>query len=171
MKHYYLLFFSFLFALNGSAQVKNSISIGTGITYPLFLDNYNVSWFTALHWNIGLSRSSFIDSHLDILEIGVKDYADAPGVENDHNIYQLGVGFRQLLTKKLFVSGGASAAIINDGEATLQILPNIGIGYDFPISNRHGLEVTLKNDFIRHFNNRSNIFISSFGIAYKLWYP
>jgi hypothetical protein len=171
MKRCYLLFFSFLFVLNVTAQVKNSVSVGAGITYPLFLDNYDISWFTALHWNIGLSRSSYIDSHFDILEIGVKDYADAPGVENDHNIYQLGVGFRQLVTKSLFLRGGASAAIINDGEATLQILPDIGIGYDFPISKKHGLEVSLKNSFIRHFNNRSNIFISSFGIAYKFWYP
>ncbi|TDE18296.1 hypothetical protein [Dyadobacter psychrotolerans] len=171
MKYLYLIILSFVYPSGCLlAQIPNSLSIGGGITYPI-AKNYNSSWFTSLHWNIGLNRSISVDTHLDLASIGVKDYADAPGVENDHNIYQLGTGLRYSFMKRLFVRAGASAAIVNDSEATIRIFPNAGIGFNIFLKGRHGLEISLNNDLISNFDYHKHVSIFSLGAAYKYRYP
>jgi len=144
MKYLIVLFTCILLSLNCGAQVKNSVSAGGGITYPLKGNNYDVSWFASLHWNIALGRSSVIDTQLNLAEIGVKNYPDAPNVENDFNIYQIGIGYRQYVVNHLFIRGGLSAAVIRDAEATARIFPNLGLGCDFPIADHNAIEVGLE---------------------------
>jgi hypothetical protein len=171
MKVFLVLNILILLFINSNAQKRNFLSAGGGLTYPVFADNYDPSWYTSLHWNIGIGRFSYVDTHLGLAEIGVKNYPDVPGAENDYNVYQLGIGYRQYFLKHFFVRGGVAAAIINDGEASAQVFPNFGIGYDIFLTERHGLEFSFKNDLIRNFGNQSQISIFSFGAAYKFWYP
>ena len=140
------------------------------MTYPA-ARNYNQSWFTSLHWNIRLGPTTSVDTHIDLAEIGVPDYADAPGVENDNNVYQFGMGLRHYFIKRFFAGAGLSAAIINDGEASLRIFPNASIGYDLFLNERHGIEIALKNDFVNNFDNHKHISIFSLGASYKFCYP
>jgi hypothetical protein len=152
------------------SQVRSSISIGGGLNHPLFVSNYDPSWFSSFHWNIGLSKRSYLDTHIDLAEIGVKDYADLPGAENDNNIYQFGIGFRRYFTKGLFARAGLAAGIISDGETSGRIFPTVSIGHDFFFSDQHGVEVSLKNDFMKNFDYHKKVSILSLGVAYKFWY-
>ena len=169
VKHLYILLFFSLVAAPSVAQTRSSLSLGGGLTYPAAA-NYNTSWFTSLHWNLALGQNTSIDTHLDLAEIGVEDYPDAIGVENDNGIYQLGTGLRQYFLKDFFVNAGVSAAIVNDGEASIRVFPNAGIGYDLFLTKRHGIEISLKSDLIRNFDNHRHIAIFSLGAAYKFRY-
>ena len=169
MKHLYFFITLLLIAAPSLAQTRNSLSIGGGLTFPAAA-NYNTSWFTSLHWNLALGPNTSVDTHLDLAEIGVKDYADAIGVENDNGIYQLGTGLRQYFVKDFFVNAGVSAAIVNDGEASIRIFPNAGIGYDLFFTKRHGIEISLKGDLIKNFDYHRHIAIFSLGAAYKFRY-
>jgi len=171
MKYLYLVALFVLYSSGGLlAQIPNSLSIGGGINYP-YSGDYDLSWFTSVHWNIRVSKSVSVDTHLDLAEIGVKDYADAPGVENDNQVYQLGTGLRYHFMKRFFVRGGISAAIVNYGEAGIRIFPDTGIGINLFLKKRHGLEISLKNDLIRNFDYHNYISIFSLGAAYKFRYP
>ena len=166
MKYLSLVILIVLLSNCAQAQIPNSLSVGGGITYPA-ARNYDQSWFTSLHWNIRLARSLSLDNHLDLSSIGVRDYFDAPGVENDNNIYQLGTGLRFHLMKRFFVRAGISVALVNDGEASIRIFPGVGVGYDIFFNKRHGIEVSLKNDLLKNFDYRKHTSIFSLGVAYK----
>lgn len=171
MKYLSVFILLILITVSANAQSRSSLSAGGGLTYPVFKSNYSLSWFTSLHWNIGLGRFSSIDTHLDLAEIGVKDYADAIGTENDNHIYQFGIGYRRYFTKRFFARGGVAAAIINDSEASARIFPNVGVGYDIFLSPQHGLEFSLKNELIKNFDYHHHISIFTLGVAYKFSYP
>jgi len=170
MKYLQCLVLLLLTSVGAHAQIRNSLSLGVGINHPA-ATNYNQSWFTTMHWNIRLGRSTSVDTHIDLAEIGVPDYADAPGVENDNNVYQFGTGLRHYFVKRFFAGAGVSAAIVNDSEASVRIFPNASVGYDLNLTKRHGLEIMLKNDFINNFDNHKQISIFSLGASYKFWYP
>lgn len=171
MKYLSVLILLLITPIKSHAQRQSSLSVGGGVTYPVFAGNYDLSWFTSLHWNLRLGGASFIDTHIDLAEIGVVDYPDAPGVENDHNVYQFGIGYRHYFRERFFARGGLVAAIINDGEASARIFPTVSIGYDLFLTERHGLEFSLKNDLIKHFDEHSHISIFSLGVAYTFRYP
>lgn len=170
MKQFTILIVLFLSAIRSQAQSQNSLSIGGGVTYPAFARHYDPSWFTSFQWNIRLGRFSSIDTRIDLAEIGVEDYPDAPGVENDHNVYQFGIGYRQNFMKRFFARGGVATAITNDGEASLRIFPSLGIGYNLFLTKRNGLEISLKNDLIKNFDDHPYFPLLSLGIFYKFSY-
>ena len=153
--------------LTTNAQVRSSLSLGGGLTHPIFASDYDPSWFSSIHWNIGLNKHSSIDTHVDLAEIGVKDYADLPGAENDNNLYQFGIGYRRYFTKGLFARAGLAAGIVSDGETSGRIFPTVSIGHDLFFSDRHGLEFSLKNDFIRNLDYHKGVSVLSLGVAYK----
>jgi len=169
VKYLYLFIVLLITSAPLHAQKASSLSIGGGLTYPA-ARNYNLSWFTSLHWNLALGQKTSVDTHIDLAEIGVEDYPDAIGVENDHNVYQFGTGLRHYFVKDFFANAGVSAAIVNDSEASIRIFPNLGIGYDLFLTKRHGIEISLKNDLIKNFGNHHYLSIFSLGAAYKFRY-
>ena len=172
MKYFLTLAFVYLFAFNSNAQTRNSVGLGGGVAFPSG-KIYNTGWYSSLHWNIGVGPSSLIDTHFSLTKIGVKDYHVGPGIGNTDAIYELGIGFRQYFGKQLFARGGVAAALIDQSEETVKLVPNIGIGYDLFLTERQSIELSLKSEFInnyRYFNSQKNLSVFSLGVAYKLWY-
>ncbi|MES2268871.1 MAG: hypothetical protein V4520_19050 [Bacteroidota bacterium] len=173
IKYFFTLAFICMFTFSSQAQVRNSVSLGGGIAYPPFEDIYKAGWYSSLHWNVGVGKSSLIDTHLSLIKIGVKDYPVGPGTGNTDALYQLGVGFRQYFTRQLFARAGLAASLIDQGEQTIKLTPNAGIGYDLFVTEKQSVELSLQSDFFknnRYFNSSKYISVFSLGVAYKFWY-
>ena len=79
MNYFALLGILLLTTVDSFAQHKSSVSLGGGITYPA-ANNYDLSWFGSVHWNVRIASKTFVDTHITLAEIGVDDYPDAIGV-------------------------------------------------------------------------------------------
>jgi hypothetical protein len=161
------------FAFVSQAQVRNSLSLGGGLAYPPFNDIYNAGWHSSLHWNIGVGKSSMIDTHIALTNIAVKDYPIGPGIGNTDHLYELGVGYRRYFRNKLFARAGIAGVLVDQAEQSFKIAPNGGIGYDLFITERQSIDLSLQTEFVknyRYYNSHKNISIFSLGVAYKLWY-